>query len=119
MKKWLKGLAVAGVVWWFLSAILSVFVTTPNQTVEMWQKVNPGMKVEVIASDLSFIDSLLTRDQEWVTLWRINGMLLPEERIELRWSKRYIQPFQLGVYFGLGRSFIKLVAVVSGARPLQ
>ena len=119
MKKWLKGLAVAGVFWWFLSAILSVFVTTPNKTVEMWQKVNPGMEVEVIASDLSFIDSLLTRDQEWVTLWRINGMLLPEERIELRWSKRYIQPFQLGVYFGFGRSFIKLEAVVSGLTPLQ
>ena len=114
MKKWLKGLAVAGVFWWFLSAILSVFVTTPNKTVEMWQKVNPGMEVEVIASDLSFFDSLLTRDQEWVTLWLIN-----KERIELRWSKRYIQPLPLGVYFGLGRSFIKIVAVVSPTRPLQ
>ena len=114
MKKWLKGLAVAGVVWWFLSAILSVFVATPIETVQMWQKVNPGMEVEVIASDLSFFDTLLTRDQEWVTLWLIN-----KERIELRWSKRYMQPFPLGFYFGLGRKFIKFEAVVSPTKPSQ
>jgi hypothetical protein len=107
MKKFGKIVLVIALAWWFISAILSVFGVNNGKTIEMFQKANPGTKVETVSSTLSFFDVLLTRDHEWETVWLIDG-----ERTKMRWQRTYHQPIPAGIYFGLGTSWIKVLGFV-------
>jgi hypothetical protein len=64
MKKWVKVVGVLILVNWFGSAAYAVYHMNNIKTLAMFEEINPGMKVEYIASTLSFFDVLLTRDHE-------------------------------------------------------
>lgn len=68
MKTCVKVVLVIVVANWFISAAYSVYIMNNNKTVELFEKRNPEIKVEVVNSTLSFFDVLLTRDHEWETV---------------------------------------------------
>ena len=102
MKKWVKFVLVIVVANWFISAAYSVYIMNNIKTVELFEKRNPEIKVEVVNSTLSFFDVLLTRDHEWETVWLLDG-----EKVKIRWERTYQQPIPTGVYYALGSSTIR------------
>jgi len=107
MKTCVKVVLVIVVANWFISAAYSVYIMNNNKTVELFEKRNPEIKVEVVNSTLSFFDVLLTRDHEWETVWLIDG-----ERVKMRWQRSYHQPIPAGIYFGLGTSWLEMVGFI-------
>eukprot|EP00919_Chromeraceae_sp_WS-2016_P031512 GHVR01074499.1.p1 GENE.GHVR01074499.1~~GHVR01074499.1.p1 ORF type:complete len:113 (+),score=2.66 GHVR01074499.1:83-421(+) len=107
MRKLLKFLgiflAVVFLVIWVGEAILRTY-ETDTRLIEQYEKSNPDLKVKYIASDLSFFDVLFTKDHEWDAVWEVDG-----KRKRVRWSREYNQPVPLGVYFGMGTSFLSFV----------
>ena len=104
MKKWVKFVLVIVVANWFISAAYSVYIMNNIKTVELFEKRNPEIKVEVVNSTLSFFDVLLTRDHEWETVWLLDG-----EKVKIRWERTYQQPIPTGVYYALGSSTIRFL----------
>ena len=103
MRKLLKVLGVVFLVLWVGSAISSTY-NVNTQVIKIYEKANPDVKIEYIASNLSFLDVLFTKDHEWDAVWEVDG-----KRKRVRWSREYNQPVPLGVYFGMGTSFLSFV----------
>lgn len=105
MRKLLKVLGVVFLVLWVGSAISSTY-NVNTQVIKIYEKANPDVKIEYKASNLSFLDVLFTKDHEWDALWYVDG-----KRKRVRWSREYNQPVPLGVYFGMGTSWLSFVEI--------
>ena len=105
MRKLLKVLGVVFLVLWVGSAISSTY-NVNTQVIKIYEKANPDVKIEYIASNLSFLDVLFTKDHEWDAVWEVDG-----KRKRVRWSREYNQPVPLGVYFGMGTSWLSFVEI--------
>ena len=103
MRKLLKVLGVVFLVLWVGSAISSTY-NVNTQVIKIYEKANPDVKIEYIASNLSFLDVLFTKDHEWDAFWEVDG-----KRKRVRWSREYNQPVPLGVYFGMGTGWLYMV----------
>ena len=74
------------------------------RSIELIEEANPDAKIEYLSSDLSFFDVLFTVDHEWTAIWEVDG-----KRKRVRWSREYNQPVPLGLYFGMGTAWLKMV----------
>ena len=103
MRKWQKVLGVVFLVIWVGGAIERAFKTNPR-VIAIYEKTNPDAKIKYLSSDLSFFDVLFTVDHEWTAIWEVDG-----KRKRVRWSREYNQPVPLGLYFGMGTAWLKMV----------
>ena len=76
------------------------------RAIELIEKANPDAKIEYLSSDLSFFDVLFTIDHEWTAIWNWD-----DGRKVARWSRKYNKPIPLGIYFGMGTSWLSLVEI--------
>ncbi len=103
MRTLLKILGVLFLVMWVGQAIQQ----TNNvnvRAIELTKETYPDAKIEYLSSDLSFFDVLFTKNHEWNARWSWD-----DERKMARWSRTYDQPIPLGIYFGMGDSWIRLI----------